>query len=96
MLVIFLTWQSHLVTGNGYPAAEYDNGGWEGNRGYARGRGRGRGRNFRGRGRGGFNGPAVDTQYDAGGYNQEAPFQGRGIVSKIDYSNLPACVRNQN
>lgn len=70
--------RSRATYGNGYPAAEYDNGGWEGNRGYARGRGRGRGRNFRGRGRGGFNGPAVDTQYDAGGYNQEAPFQGRG------------------
>lgn len=64
--------------GNGYAAAEYDDGGREGNRGYARGRGRGRGRNFRGHGRGGFNGPPVDTQYDAGGYNQDAPFQGRG------------------
>lgn len=70
--------RSRATYGNGYSAAEYDNGGWEGNRGYAGGRGRGRGRNFRGRGRGGFNGPAVDTQYDAGGYNQEAPFQGRG------------------
>ncbi|KAF7139090.1 hypothetical protein RHSIM_Rhsim07G0249400 [Rhododendron simsii] len=69
--------RSRATYGNGYPAAEYDDGGWEGNRGYARGRGRGRGRNFRGRGRG-FNGHPVDTQYDAGGYNQESPFQGRG------------------
>ncbi|XP_057503041.1 glycine-rich cell wall structural protein 2-like [Actinidia eriantha] len=65
--------------GNGYAAAEYEEGGWDRNRGYGRGRGRGRGRNFRGRGRGGYNGPHVDTQPDAGGYNQEAPpAQGRG------------------
>ncbi|XP_058225505.1 uncharacterized protein LOC131334489 [Rhododendron vialii] len=70
--------RSRATYGNGYAAAGYDDGGWEGNRGYARGRGRGRSRTFRGRGRGGFNGPAVDTQYEAGGYNQEAPFQGRG------------------
>ncbi|GFS35998.1 alba DNA/RNA-binding protein [Actinidia rufa] len=68
--------------GNGYAAAEYEEGGWDRNRGYGRGRGRGRGRNFRGRGRGGYNDPHVDTQPDAGGYNQEAlPAQGRGIAS---------------
>ncbi|XAR64219.1 hypothetical protein NMG60_11024478 [Bertholletia excelsa] len=64
--------------GNGYAATEYEDGGWDRNRGYARGRGRGRGRGFRGRGRGGYNGPQIDTQQDAGGYNQEAPPQGRG------------------
>ena len=59
-------------------SAEYEDGGWDHNRGYGRGRGRGRGRNFRGRGRGGYNGPLVDTLEDTGGYNQEAPPQGRG------------------
>ncbi|KAF7140784.1 hypothetical protein RHSIM_Rhsim06G0013500 [Rhododendron simsii] len=68
--------RSRAPYGNGYPAAEYDDGGWDGNRGYARGRGRGRGRNFRGRGRGGYNGPQIDMQQDASGYNQEAPAQG--------------------
>ncbi|KAG8389848.1 hypothetical protein BUALT_Bualt01G0021500 [Buddleja alternifolia] len=63
--------------GNGYPSAEYEDGGYEGNRGYTRGRGRGRGRGFRGRGRGGYNGPQFDAPHDAGGYNQEAP-RGRG------------------
>ncbi|KAL0366004.1 UNVERIFIED_CONTAM: hypothetical protein Sradi_3490500 [Sesamum radiatum] len=37
--------------GNGYVSAEYEDGGYERNRGYARGRGRGRGRSFRGRDR---------------------------------------------
>lgn len=67
--------------GNGFLPGEYEDGGWERNRGYpTRGRGRGRARNLRGRGRGGYNGPQVDnTQQDAGGYyKQEAPFQGRG------------------
>ncbi|CAI9117032.1 OLC1v1018343C1 [Oldenlandia corymbosa var. corymbosa] len=64
------------ASGNGYAGGEYEDGGWENNRGYGRGRGRGRGRNFRGRGRGGYNGPHVDNQEDAGGYNQEPPFQG--------------------
>ncbi|KAL0360505.1 UNVERIFIED_CONTAM: hypothetical protein Sradi_3735000 [Sesamum radiatum] len=64
-------------SGNGFASSEFDDGGYERNRGYARGRGRGRGRSFRGRGRGGYNGPQVDAQYDAGGYNQEAP-RGRG------------------
>lgn len=64
--------------GNGFASAEYEDGGYEMNRGYARGRGRGRGRNFRGgRGRGGYNGPQMDAQHDAGGYNEEAP-RGRG------------------
>ncbi|KAJ0462881.1 putative DNA/RNA-binding protein Alba [Helianthus annuus] len=60
---------------------EYEDGGWDAPREFARGRGRGRGRNFRGRGRGGYNnnGPYMDDQYD-GGYNLEAPpmQQGRG------------------
>lgn len=88
--ITLLKLQLHLISGNGYPAAEYDDGGWDGDRGYARGRGRGRGRNFRGRGRGGYNGPQFDMQQDARGYNQEAPArgydqeapaQGRGIAS---------------
>ncbi|XVF14724.1 hypothetical protein REPUB_Repub09cG0086300 [Reevesia pubescens] len=59
--------------GNGFVSAEYEDGGWDRNRGYARGRGRGfRGR---GRGRGGYNGPQFDRQQD-GGYNYEAPPQG--------------------
>ncbi|XP_027092288.1 uncharacterized protein LOC113748941 [Coffea eugenioides] len=66
------------ISGNGFVSAEYEDGGWDHNRGYGRGRGRGRGRNFRGRGRGGYNGPLVDTLEDTGGYNQEAPPQGRG------------------
>ncbi|KAK6115711.1 hypothetical protein DH2020_007980 [Rehmannia glutinosa] len=60
-------------SGNRYPPAEFDDGGYERNRGYARGRGRGRGRNFRGRGRGGYYGPQFDTPHDTEGYNQEAP-----------------------
>ncbi|KAK4390834.1 hypothetical protein Sango_2146700 [Sesamum angolense] len=66
-----------VPSGNGFASSEFEDGGYERNRGYARGRGRGRGRSFRGRGRGGYNGPQVDAQYDAGGYNQEAP-RGRG------------------
>ncbi|KAL8172113.1 hypothetical protein V2J09_023917 [Rumex salicifolius] len=66
--------------GNGYMAAEFDDGGWDQNRGYARGRGRGRGRGFRGRGRGGYNydGPMINDQQNAGGYNGGAPPRGRG------------------
>ncbi|XP_021756578.1 myosin heavy chain IB-like [Chenopodium quinoa] len=67
--------------GNGFMSADYDDGGWDQNRGYPRGRGRGRGRGFRGRGRGGFNynGPMVDPQQDAGGYVRgPPPVQGRG------------------
>ncbi|PON73431.1 DNA/RNA-binding protein Alba-like [Parasponia andersonii] len=66
--------------GNGFVPVDYEDGGWDMNRNNARGRGprgRGRGRSFRGRGRGGYNGTYVDTQQD-GGYNQEAPVQGRG------------------
>ncbi|XP_065881170.1 uncharacterized protein [Euphorbia lathyris] len=62
--------------GNGF-IAEYEDGGWDRSRGYGRGRGRGRGRGFRGRGRGGYNGPHADMQQD-GGYNYDAPAQGRG------------------
>lgn len=68
-------------SGNGFAPADYEDGGWDMNRNNTRGRGprgRGRGRNFRGRGRGGYNGTYVDTQQD-GGYNQEAPVQGRGM-----------------
>ncbi|KAL2895304.1 Ribonuclease P protein subunit p25-like protein [Bienertia sinuspersici] len=66
--------------GNGFMTSEYDDGGWDSNRGYPRGRGRGRGRGFRGRGRGGYsyNGPMMDTQQNVGGYNRGPPFQGRG------------------
>ncbi|KAK6118925.1 hypothetical protein DH2020_047333 [Rehmannia glutinosa] len=67
-------------SGNGYPPAEFDDGGYERNRGYARGRGRGRGRNFRGRGRGGYYGPQFDTPHDTEGYNQEAP---RGTAAHV-------------
>ncbi|GAB4832965.1 hypothetical protein Ancab_006986 [Ancistrocladus abbreviatus] len=65
------------MPGNGYLSAEYEDGGWDQNRGYARGRGRGRGRGSRGRGRGGYsyNGPLVNTQKNAGGYNRG---RGRG------------------
>ncbi|OIV89236.1 hypothetical protein TanjilG_24386 [Lupinus angustifolius] len=58
--------------GNGFISADYEDGGWDRNRG----RGRGRGRGFRGRGRGGYNGPQNDIQHD-GGYNQDVP-HGRG------------------
>ncbi|KAJ1425129.1 DNA/RNA-binding protein Alba-like [Sesbania bispinosa] len=61
--------------GNGFISADYEDGGWDRNRGNPRGRGRGRGRGFRGRGRGGYN-AYIDMQQD-GGYNQDAP-QGRG------------------
>lgn len=71
----------HFISGNGFVPAEYEDGGWDRNRGNGgRGRGRGRGRGFRGRGRGGYSGPQVDTFQD-GGYNQEAPVQGRGICN---------------
>ncbi|KZV16541.1 hypothetical protein F511_11373 [Dorcoceras hygrometricum] len=66
--------------GNGFASAEYEDGGYERNRGYSRGRGRGRGYGYRGRGRGGYGGPQVDNQYNAGGYDQEAP---RGTVSQL-------------
>ena len=58
--------------------ADYEDGGWDCSRGNPRGRGRGRGRSFRGRGRGGYNRPQVDMQ-QYGGYNRDAPPQGRGI-----------------
>ncbi|XP_028784560.1 ribonuclease P protein subunit p25-like protein isoform X1 [Neltuma alba] len=62
---------------NGFISTDYEDGGWDRNRGNVRGRGRGRGRGFRGRGRGGYNDSLVDMQQD-GGYIQDAPFQGRG------------------
>lgn len=64
-------------------SADYEEGGWDQNRGYPRGRGRGRGRGFRGRGRGGYSysGPMVDPQQNAGGYNRGPPVQGRGNFS---------------
>ncbi|MBA0745726.1 hypothetical protein Gogos_008290 [Gossypium gossypioides] len=61
--------------GNTVVSAEYDNGGWDRNHGYASGRGRGRGRGSRGSGRGGYNGPQVGRLED-GGYNYEALPQG--------------------
>ncbi|KAI9109088.1 hypothetical protein K1719_019711 [Acacia pycnantha] len=61
---------------NGFISNDYEDGGWDRNRGIVRGRGRGRGRGFRGRGRGGYNDSPVDMQ--DGGYMQDAPFQGRG------------------
>ncbi|EPS66814.1 hypothetical protein M569_07962 [Genlisea aurea] len=67
--------------GNGYAPGDYEDGGYVRHRGYNRGRGRGggRARNYSGRGRGWYNnGPPVDIQYDAGGYNQEAGPPGRG------------------
>ncbi|KAK4434677.1 hypothetical protein Salat_0630500 [Sesamum alatum] len=62
-------------SGNGFAPTDYEDGGYECNRGYARGH------SFRGRGRGrvvvvtgaGTNSPQMDVQHDAGGYNQEAP-----------------------
>ncbi|XP_058090834.1 uncharacterized protein LOC131237181 [Magnolia sinica] len=63
--------------GNVNMGGEYGDGGWDRGRGYARGWGRGRGRGFRGRGRGGYGGP-VDSQQNAGGYNDEAPVHVRG------------------
>ncbi|KAF2297973.1 hypothetical protein GH714_006802 [Hevea brasiliensis] len=65
--------------GNGFVIV-YEDGGWDRNRGHFRGRGRGRGRSFRGRGRGGYNGPHADMQQD-GGYNYDAPAQGRGLAA---------------
>ncbi|KAA8537482.1 hypothetical protein F0562_027090 [Nyssa sinensis] len=67
--------RSRVTYGNGFASAEYEDGGWDRNRGYATGRGRGRGRNFRGRGKGGYNGPQVDAQQDSGVYNHEPPVQ---------------------
>ncbi|KAE8690327.1 hypothetical protein F3Y22_tig00110895pilonHSYRG00066 [Hibiscus syriacus] len=74
--------------GNGFVSTEYEDGGWDRFRGYARGRGRGRGRGYRGRGRGGYNGPHFDRQQDdgrgRGGYNgpqfdrQQDDGRGRG------------------
>ncbi|XP_057773768.1 5'-3' exoribonuclease 2-like [Salvia miltiorrhiza] len=64
--------------GNGYAPAEFDDGGYDRNRGYPRGRGRGRGRNFRGRGRGGYY--QSDAQNDAGG-------RGRGGYYQSDAQN---------
>ncbi|GMI91352.1 hypothetical protein like AT1G76010 [Hibiscus trionum] len=61
--------------GNAFVSAEYEDGGWDRNRGYARGRGRERGRGSQGYGRGGYNRPRVDKLED-GGYNYEAPSQG--------------------
>lgn len=66
-----------FFSGNGFISTDYEDERWDRNRVNARGRGRGRGRGFRGRGRGGYNGPQFDMQQD-GGYNQEAPLQGRG------------------
>ncbi|KAG8494301.1 hypothetical protein CXB51_011659 [Gossypium anomalum] len=61
--------------GNAVVSAEYDDGGWDRNHGYASGRGRGRGRGSQGSGRGGYNGPQVG-RLDDGGYNYGALPQG--------------------
>ncbi|XP_021902565.1 ribonuclease P protein subunit p25-like protein [Carica papaya] len=71
-VITFAFLDTVFFSGNGYLSAEYEDGGWDRNRGYSRGRGRGRGRGSRGRGRGGYNGP------QDGGYGYEAPSQGRG------------------
>ncbi|TYJ34845.1 hypothetical protein E1A91_A05G196500v1 [Gossypium mustelinum] len=63
--------------GNAVVSAEYDDGGWDRNHGYASGRGRGRGHGSQGSGRGGYNGPQVGRLED-GGHNYEALPQGRG------------------
>lgn len=83
-MIWFLIWELHFILGNGFVSTEYDDGGWDVNRNNVRGRGprgRGRGRSFRGRGRGGYNG-TPDIQQD-GGYNQEAPFQSRGMCKYL-------------
>ncbi|KOM49057.1 hypothetical protein LR48_Vigan07g276100 [Vigna angularis] len=72
--------------GNGFISADYEDGGWDRNRGSVRGRGRGRGRGFRGRGRGGYNGPQFDVQQD-GGYNQDVP-QGRVLLDILEVIEL--------
>ncbi|KAL6504786.1 hypothetical protein OROHE_023544 [Orobanche hederae] len=61
-------------SGNNFTSAEFEDGGYEQDHGYASGRGRGRGRNFRGRGRGGYySGPRFDNRHDnTDGYNKEA------------------------
>ncbi|TYJ34846.1 hypothetical protein E1A91_A05G196500v1 [Gossypium mustelinum] len=61
--------------GNAVVSAEYDDGGWDRNHGYASGRGRGRGHGSQGSGRGGYNGPQVGRLED-GGHNYEALPQG--------------------
>jgi len=76
MVMHFSYMAAEFFSGNGFISADYEDGGWDRNRGSVRGRGRGRGRGFRGRGRGGYNGPQFDVQQD-GGYNQDVP-QGRG------------------
>ncbi|KAL3627817.1 hypothetical protein CASFOL_028232 [Castilleja foliolosa] len=73
-------------SGDELAAAEFEDGGYEQNHGYARGRGRGRSRNFRSRGREGYyGGPQFDAQGDTEGYNQEAPreavAEGGGLVA---------------
>lgn len=76
-----VTWDDNILTsGNGYMADGYEDGGWDQNRGYARGRGRGRGRGFRGRGRGGYNynGPIQNAGPYSGGYEREPPVQNEG------------------
>lgn len=65
------------VAGNGFASSEYEDEGYERNRGYSRGAGRGRGRNFRNRFRGGYSNPSMEPLNDAEGHNQEAP---RGLA----------------
>lgn len=72
---------------SGYGNTEYDDGGYDRNRGYARGRGRGRGRGFRSLGRGGYNGPPVDA-HEERGYNYEPPAQARGNIKCSFYGHV--------
>ncbi|GJZ68579.1 hypothetical protein Tco_0631819 [Tanacetum coccineum] len=67
-----------LTKGNYFAPDEYDEEEWDGPRDYPRGRGRARGRNYRGRGRGGYNNDSYMDAPQDGGYNHEAPVQGRG------------------
>ncbi|OAY50533.1 ribonuclease P protein subunit p25-like protein [Manihot esculenta] len=80
--------------GSGF-IAEYEDGGWDRNRGPNRGRGRGRGFSSRGRGRGGNNGPRSDMQQD-GGYSYDAPAQSSGRGRGRGYRGRPRGFRSSN
>ncbi|GAB4828374.1 hypothetical protein Ancab_035372 [Ancistrocladus abbreviatus] len=75
--------------GNGYLSADYEDGGWDQNRGYGRGGVRGRGRGSRGRGRGGYgyNGPLFNSQQNAG-YNRGRG-RGRGGRGRVHFGPRP-------
>ncbi|KAK9134436.1 hypothetical protein Syun_013766 [Stephania yunnanensis] len=71
--------RSRGYAGNPNGFNDYNDGGWDGGRGYGgRGRVRGRGRGFRGRGRGGYGGGDMNQDsYGYGGHDAPPP-QGRG------------------